>query len=159
MILKRIRAQATITNRGRLGERGFTLIEALIATLVLSFGLIAISNLMIVSTSANYLANQSTAATMLAAQQMELLRSVNFTALTVSPGDTLETPTVGWSVITDVPGVGNFLTTWRIQNAMSNTVYIQVRSESTRFLGRRTRAEFTSYRACTLTGSGCAAIN
>ena len=54
--------QNTASQRAkRSAQSGFTLIEALIATLVLSFGLISISNLMIVSTSTNYIAFLSSA--------------------------------------------------------------------------------------------------
>lgn len=141
--------------RSRRSQDGFTLIEALIATLVLSFGLISISNLMIVSTSTNYIANQSTAATMIAAQQLETLRSTAFVNMTVSPSDTLNSQVSGWNAQTNVAGVGNFITTWRIQAVSVNTRFIQVRTESLGFLGRRTRAEFTTYRSCTLPNSGC----
>ena len=139
----------------RSAQSGFTLIEALIATLVLSFGLISISNLMIVSTSTNYIANQSTAATMIAAQQMETLRATPFVDMTISPSDTLNTSTSGWNSTTTVAGVGTFITTWRVQSVSAKTRFIQVRTEGNGFLGRRTRAEFTSYRSCTLPGSGC----
>lgn len=136
-------------------QEGFTLVEALIATMVLSFGLIGISNLMVMSTTTNYTANQSTAATMIAAQQLEALRATPFVNMTISPSDTLETVTTGWNLNTTVQGVGRFVTTWRVQSVSTKTRFIQVRTQSTGFLGRRTRAEFTTYRSCTLPGSGC----
>ena len=43
------------------GEAGFTLIEALVAMVVLTFGLMAVTNLMLVAASSNTVANQGTA--------------------------------------------------------------------------------------------------
>ena len=62
----------------RRGEQGFTLIEALIAMVILIVGIAAISNLMVVAGSSNAVANHTTAASAIAAQQMELLKSQTF---------------------------------------------------------------------------------
>ena len=51
-------------------EAGFTLMEALIATLILMFGLASIFNLMILATTSNNVANRSSAATLIASQQL-----------------------------------------------------------------------------------------
>ena len=56
-------------------ERGFTLIEVLIAIVVLVFGLIAITNLFLVAGSSNTVANQATAASDVAAQIVENLKA------------------------------------------------------------------------------------
>ena len=145
--------------RRRQTNQGFTLVEALMAIIVLSFGLISIANLMLVATSSNTVANRSGAATMLAAQQMEVLRSTRFGALTVSPTDSLDVDQPGF--FTDppviVPGVGTVTTRWRIQVlANANSYFIQVRSEPQGFRGRWARAEFTTVRSCVSgTTAGC----
>jgi Tfp pilus assembly protein PilV len=140
-------------------EAGFTLVEAMIATLVLMFGLTAIFNLMIVATSQNALGSRATAATALAGKQMEVLRSTAFTALTDSPSgvDTVEIGTSGFEEWTTVTGVGTFHTTWKVQTLSSpNFKSIVVRSEPNGFRGRWARAEFTTVRTCTTgTASGC----
>ena len=64
-------------------EAGFTLIEALTAIVILSFGLMAVTNLLIVAASSNAVANQSTAATNSASQVLEQLRSVSFQNLAI----------------------------------------------------------------------------
>ena len=54
------------TRVARRTEAGFTLIEALVAIIILSFGLIAVTNLMLVAASSNTVANQGTAAAAIA---------------------------------------------------------------------------------------------
>lgn len=147
--------RSTIPN----GESGFTLIEATVATMVLMFGLAAIFNLMIVAISSNSVANRATAATALASQRMEVLRSTPFASLADSPAgvDTLETVTSGFNATTTVDGAGTFLITWRVQTLTDpNLKLIQVRSDPSGFRGRQARAEFTAIRSCTLgTTAGC----
>ena len=60
------------------GEAGFTLAEALIATLILMFGLASIFNLMIVGVSSNSLANRASGSTAIAVKQLEVLRATPF---------------------------------------------------------------------------------
>jgi Tfp pilus assembly protein PilV len=138
-------------------EAGFTLIEAMIATLVLMFGLTAIFNLMIVATSSNSLANRATVATALAGSRMEVLRATAFTALADSPTDALDVAASPFTESITVPGAGIFVTTWKVQTLTSpNLKLLQVRTEPSGFRGRWGRAEFTSIRSCTTgTASGC----
>ena len=68
-------------------QAGFTLIEALIAMVILAFGLIAITNLLIVAASSNSVGNMSSAATALASQQLELLKAQSYT--NIAPGGSL----------------------------------------------------------------------
>ena len=70
----------------RHGEQGFTLIEALIAMVILIVGIAAISNLMVVAGTSNAAANSTTGASAVAAQQMELLKSQTFTGLAAGGG-------------------------------------------------------------------------
>lgn len=138
-------------------EAGFTLIEALTATLILMFGLASIFNLMIVATTSNNVANRASAATMIASQQLEVLRSTPFSAMVNSPVDTLEIQTPGYFQITTVEGVGTFETRWLIQTLTTpNLRFLQVRTDPGGFRGRTARAEFTTIRACTGgTTAGC----
>jgi hypothetical protein len=74
--------------RERSEEAGFTLIETLIAIIILVFGLIAISNLFIVAGSMNTVANHSSATAAIASEVMDRLRAVPFDNLTPGPVNT-----------------------------------------------------------------------
>jgi Tfp pilus assembly protein PilV len=143
----------------RNGEAGFTILEAIIATMILIFGLAAIFNLMIVAVSSNSLANRASGATTLAAHQMEVLRSSPFSALADSPSgvDTLDVKTNGFSRVDNVEGVATYETRWAIQTLTDpNLKYLRVRTEPLGFLGRGARTELTTVRSCTLgTSAGC----
>jgi len=162
------------TAHTRNDERGFTLVEALSAIVILAFGLIAVTNLLLVAASSNTVANQGTAAVTAAQQRLEALRNYNF--VTVPPALPAPPPllTTGGSITADVgatanpcsaavspatfncdddiPGVGRIHTRWAI-SAVAGTaraVYIQVRSEGRGALAAsRSRAEFTTIRTCT----------
>lgn len=142
---------------GRTAEAGFTLIEALIAVVILVFGLIGITNLLLVAATSNSTANQGTAATSIASQRLELLKAVPFTSL-ISGGN-LESGTDPNFYSEDaVPGVGVIVSRWSVTPIAGNNqvYYIQVRSEATGALGPgRSRAQFTSFRSCTSTDLGC----
>ncbi len=136
------------------GEAGFTLTEALMAMMILTFGLASIFNLMIVAQSSNSVANRASAATMIASRRLETLRSTPFASLVNTAADSLETqaPTVE-----TVAGVGTFETRWLIQELTSPSMrFIQVRTEPRGFRGRWARAEMTTIRSCTAgTAAGC----
>jgi type II secretory pathway pseudopilin PulG len=151
----------------RNAEAGFTLVEALIAIVILVFGLIAVTNLMLVAASSNSVANQGTAATVSASDRMEKLRNMSFAALAAlgptagsltanvgptGPCQTVALPPATYNCTEDIPGVGLIQTRWLI-TAMPGTgrlIMIQVRSEGTGVLARaRSRAEFQTFKACT----------
>ena len=138
--------KTTISIRTR-HDQGFTLIEAMMAVVILSFGLISIANLSIVATTSNAVANRSAGATMIASQQMEVLRSTPFTTLVLGTG----------TAVRFVEGVGEYDVTWTVtQGPDLNQLFVTVRAEARGFRGRETRAEFTSMRNCTGgTLSGC----
>jgi type II secretory pathway pseudopilin PulG len=147
----------------RRGEAGFTLVEALCAIVILVFGLMAITNLMLVAASSNTVANQSTAATTAAAQRMEILKRTPFATLAAG-GDVAgsdpafcEFATSPITGLTALQGVGQIRTCWQISLVDPQTFFIRVRSEGTGALTRaRSRAEFTAVRACTdQTGGLC----
>jgi type II secretory pathway pseudopilin PulG len=149
-------------------ESGFTLVEALVAMVVLVFGLIAVTNLLLVAGTSNAVANQSTAATQEASEVMERLKALPFTTLTV--GGNLAAPTGSiancdatlpggancvipgnFNQRRAIEGVGVVVTLWQIQAGLGNQErFIVVRSQGTGALsGARSRAEFTTFRTCT----------
>ena len=90
--------------KNRSSEAGFTLVEALVAIVILVFGLIAVTNLLVVAASSNSVANQATAAATIAAQRLELLKAQPFTSLTV--GGDLDSDVTNFNQNDDIPGVG-----------------------------------------------------
>ena len=159
----------------RRSEAGFTLVEALVAIIVLVFGLMAVTNLMVVAASSNSVANQSTAAVTSATRVLDMMKSTSYM---VSPGvqnlvpggQTWNTQATGsrdcgdaalrfddWACTEAVPGVGSVHTQWWITpTADDRLLHIRVRSEGLGALsGARSRAEFTTFRACTNTSGGC----
>ena len=140
------------------GEKGFTLVEALTAIVILAFGLIAITNLMVVAASSNSVANQGTAATTAASQVMEQLRAAPFETLTPNTGNLNANDPCCFRE-ENFEGVGLIRTRWRIDAfapANPRALFITVRSEGTGALsGARSRAEFTTIRTCTNAAIGC----
>lgn len=146
------------TQPARRAQGGFTLVEALVAIVILAFGLMAISNLLLVAGTSNSVANRTTAAATLAAQQMERLKATPYA--TLAPGGNLDvavgatnpgcTTAVGtFNCAADVAGVGRIDVRWAIAPAIgaANALFITVRAEAAApFMGARTRAEFTTFR-------------
>jgi type II secretory pathway pseudopilin PulG len=160
----------TLRTGTRGGEGGFTLVEALVAIVVLVFGLMAVTNLMLVAASSNSVANQGTAAVTSATRAMDMLKSISYSTLDVGPtGDDFDVNDGGKACndttlafgeghcTDDVPGVGRVHTHWWIAATTDpRLLYIRVRSEGTGALsGARSRSEFTTFRACTNTDGGC----
>jgi type II secretory pathway pseudopilin PulG len=145
------------------GEAGFTLVEALTAIVILVFGLMAVTNLLLVAASSNSVASQGTAATLSASQRLEVLKTTSFQNLTAGgslTADTTGPPANACAVapLTDydcddvIPGVGLIHTRWQISAVVGTArlLYITVRSEGTGALsGARSRAQFTYLRSCT----------
>lgn len=59
-------------------QHGFSLVEALVAMVILSFGLIAITNLFVVSAASNSIANHTTATAATATEVMERLKAIDY---------------------------------------------------------------------------------
>ena len=153
-------------------EAGFTLIEALVAIVVLVFGLMAVTNLMIVAASSNTVANQGTAAVTSSTRIMDMIKSTSYANL-ASGGIAWETapgggqdcnvatlPVTDWHCDEFIPGVGQIHTHWWIiATADPRLLHIRVRSQGVGSLaGARSRAEFTTFRSCTnadATTGGC----
>lgn len=164
----------------RAAEAGFTLVEALAAIVILSFGLMAVANLMVVATSSNSVANQSMAATMAATQQMERLKVAVWGSafpapppppepampglLVPAPGTTfgdLDVDAAPYVTSVDIALPGEVARVpvrvrWTVTGVDPWTIFIRVRAEAVGPLaGNRTRAEFTSFRSCTTGGPAC----
>jgi type II secretory pathway pseudopilin PulG len=161
---------STLDPNVRRGEAGFTLVEALVAVVVLIFGLTAVTNLLLVAASANSVANQSTEATASATQVMDVLRSTAWNQLQAG-GDldndstnpspdcrNLPNPVTGIFNCDDfIQGVGTIKTRWLITPGVGTVRLLQitVRSEGRGALAAtRSRANFTTFRTCTQSAPG-----
>lgn len=158
----------------RHGEAGFTLVEALIAIVILVFGIVAVTNLFLVAIHSNKIGSTMTAASGLATQAMERVRAIPFTEVTTG-GDLAadvgadpgcdETPPPGpdsncvvagnFNAVRSVSGVARFKTRWTITLVDAQTIAIRVRSEPLGVTGARARAEFQTLRSCTDVSIGC----
>jgi len=85
--------------------RGATLIEALVATCVLTTGVLAMAKLMTIATTANLSARSSTVAAILAEERVEQLRALGRIGLDVSPPSALQRNTPGFVDYVDAYGV------------------------------------------------------
>ncbi|MCG6922515.1 MAG: prepilin-type N-terminal cleavage/methylation domain-containing protein [Acidobacteriota bacterium] len=144
-------------------EAGFTLVEALVAIVVLIFGLMAVTNLMIVAASSNTVANQGTAAVTSSTRVMDMIKSTSYanlppggiaweTAPGGGPDCNIATLAVtDWHCDEFIQGVGTIHTHWWITATPDpRLLHIRVRSEGSGSLaGARSRSEFTTFRACT----------
>ena len=100
--------------------------------------------------------NQATGAATVAAQRLELLKAQPFTSLTV--GGDLDSDVTNFNQNDDIPGVGRIHTRWSVVSISGDAqvYFVAVRSEGTGALsGRRSRAEFTTFRSCTNISLGC----
>lgn len=147
----------------RSGEAGFTLVEALVAMVVLVFGIIAVANLMIFAASANSVGNASTVATAMASRELERLKGLPFTHASLEAGGDLDGTDFpsAYSIEETVAGVGTVRTRWEIEEVGPvvpgpQGLFIRVRSEVIGPLVRgRSRADFTTFRSCTSATVGC----
>ena len=104
-------------------DRGFSLIEALVATSLMAVAGIGLAHLSVVSIRANQIARSSTIATLLASQKIEGLRGLAWTEITPSPPGALFENTTGFF---DTPAP-DFVRRWSIEPLPPNdTVLIQV---------------------------------
>ena len=143
-------------------QSGFTLVETLIAVIILVVGLVSVSHLMMVAINSNNIANRSTVATSLASQRMEELMAVPYTALAdntnalidADPGDVPGSTGANYRVeevsepgATAGKGVsGVYVTSWQI-TTVSGLKCIRVRTQARGPFAGMTRAELTTFRA------------
>jgi Tfp pilus assembly protein PilV len=122
-------------------ERGSSLVEALVATLLVSTGVVTMVQLLSIAAVTNLAARRSTVAAIVAEQKLEELRTLPFEYLQTSPSSTLEQNTAGY-----VDYVGIYTRRWSIEPVSSTpgtSLVIQVlvttgneASRSTRSAGR-----------------------
>jgi prepilin-type N-terminal cleavage/methylation domain-containing protein len=149
-------------------QQGFTLIEAMIAMVILIFGLAAVANLMVVAGTSNTVANHSTAAALVASQQMEALKAQRYDTLVTGGSIVADAGVTGQCGVTLVTttyncttrssganaeflGVGTMHVRWQIFPAVAvgstTTRFIQVAAESMApAVGRRSRVVLTTFR-------------
>jgi hypothetical protein len=110
------------------GEGGFSLVETMVASLVLVVGLVGMAQLLAVATVMHSDARQATTATLLAQSKIDVLMRLNFAAAAVLPGGNLnanvanhfDNPQQGitrrWLVVANTPVAGTRLLTVRVEN-------------------------------------------
>ena len=131
-------------------DAGFTLVEVLVAIVVLVFGLIAVTNLLLVGASNNTAANLGTASTAAAAQQMENFKAMGF-------NDLIALPTTGNQQVV-MPGTGPIQVSWTITRPSPQLLFFSVQAEGTGpLVAARSRAILTAFRSCTAETAGCPA--
>jgi Tfp pilus assembly protein PilV len=77
------------------GQRGFTIVETTIASLVMLVGALGVSSLFLFSTQNNIGGSERALAMAVAQQQLEQIRSVTFEDITLTAGTTTTTVTSG----------------------------------------------------------------
>jgi len=147
--------------RPRGSEAGFTLVEALTAIVILVFGLIAVTNLMIVAMNSNLTASQATASASLCAQQMDALKATPFNTLTggcAGGCGGIAADVSNFNATQQVSGVGTFKIRWQVTpvTGQSQLYFIQARCQAVGgLMASRTVTDLTTFRSCTDTGLGC----
>jgi Tfp pilus assembly protein PilV len=133
----------------RSSEAGFTLVEAIVAILVLIVGLAAVSNLLIVAATNNTTANKATGTAVAAAEWMEELKRRPYPP---AVGGNLTANTPGF--FTNPPrlsqGLGVINTRWTVAPTLDPAVFLitvqsQDQSPVTGFV--RSQSVFTTLRA------------
>ena len=119
-------------------ERGSSLIEALVATLIVSTGVVTMAQLLSIAAVTNLAARRSTVAAIAAEQKLEELRTLPFDELQISPASTLEQNTDGY-----VDYVGIYTRRWSIEpvsSASGSSLVIQVLVTTANEASRGTRS-------------------
>jgi len=129
------------------GQKGFSLIEILIAISILAIGLLALAEMQITAIQGNAFSSTTTDATTLAQDRMEQLMALTYSSLTTDddlnagshpPGTQAQVPgtaqvqgvnyTISWDVTDDSPMNNtktiNVIVTWT-ENSRQRTVSIQ----------------------------------
>jgi len=126
-------------------ERGSSLVEALVAALIVSTGVVTMAQLLSIATVTNLAARRSTVAAIVAEQKLEELRTLPFEYLQTSPSSTLEQNTDGY-----VDYVGIYTRRWSIEPVSSipgSSLVIQVlvTTENEASRGTRTAARIRGH--------------
>jgi len=151
------------TARRTAREAGFTLIEAMMAIVILVFGLIAVTNLMVVAMNSNLTANQLTSSASLCSQQMDALKATPFDMLTGACGGTcggVASDVANFNVTQSVQGVGTIKIRWQVTpvTGTAQLYFVQVRCQALGgLMASRTVTDLTTFRSCTDAAIGCPA--
>lgn len=81
-----------VRNKVKAREEGFSLIEVMVAIVILTIGLLSLAQMMVLATSSNTLAGRMTSATGLAKEQLERLKAIPFYPPPVTPGSLVRNP-------------------------------------------------------------------
>jgi prepilin-type N-terminal cleavage/methylation domain-containing protein len=150
----------------RRNEEGFSLIEVMIAIVILTVGLLSLAQMMVLATNSNTLSGRMTSCSALAKEQMERLKAAPFytdpQAQVRSPqltaGGDINNPVGGFSQIYDADGApaaaGLYEVRWQITDLVTPLplamVRIQVRCLPAAGMGDQFaiigEARFTTYR-------------
>ncbi len=115
-------------------SQGFTLIEVMIAVVILAVGLLALMAMQIVSIKANAFSSEMTYSTMLAQRQLETLKNLPFTDVLLTGTTPPASPTLHTlPAIIDSKG-GSYTVNWYVENTTANmkTIKIDVTWQSRR---------------------------
>ena len=129
-------------------ERGFTLIETLIATAILVSGLVAVAYLFTYSVRTNITNDQLTSATLLLYNKMEELEAVSLANLTVGGGLDGASPTANFFDYVTVGATGAltvnttdtnapYLRVWQVTGANPKSITVAVHAQRAGFSGDR----------------------
>jgi prepilin-type N-terminal cleavage/methylation domain-containing protein len=113
-----VRSRSRPRSEGPRGDAGFTLVEVLVAVVVLTVGLVSLAQLLAVSVRMHQLSRNTEVATQLAEQKFEELMKLNFVteaAVQVTPNgaDTLNTDVTDYF---DLPENAPFSRRWLVEN-------------------------------------------
>jgi len=158
------------SKHSRTGEHGFTLIEVMIAIIILTVGLLSLAQMMVLATNANTLSGRMTSSSALAKEQLERLKATPFFSDPISrirnvalvDGGDLDSTVAGYVQYYDsdgrvaAPGAGAvFEVRWEIQTVPSSLPLqmVRIRVRCLPAAGMRDQfavigeARFTTFRA------------
>jgi prepilin-type N-terminal cleavage/methylation domain-containing protein len=118
------------TSRNR---AGFTLVELMMAIVMLSFGLLGMAGLMVSSTQVQQLSTTRSQMTLVAESKLEELRSYGMTAATdplrtrLNVGGSLVAPAAGYADSAQAPGGRWYYRRWQISNDIAGMRRVNLR--------------------------------